>query len=219
MRDRRRKRSNIRPFTTDKQVVNFASEFVAGNLRRLRKDIRICRTADRNKSHAYFPALMACISFVDLLSGLYEGNVRDHRKPEFLRFTGRFFPQTYSRDTLSIFYVAMRHKLAHLSQPYVVTDTSAERGLSPPHKRVTWTVAVQRGKGKPAIEMISYPVGRTLARTPTPWPMPYDSRIVICLSQLTKDAAKAAKEYLSALRNDPVLIQNFRKCMNDFFPR
>ena len=47
-----------------------------------RKDTNICMTADKERHHAYFPALITCIAFSDFLSGLHAGNIKSHSLPE-----------------------------------------------------------------------------------------------------------------------------------------
>ena len=66
-------------FSSDAEVVKFAKAFLREHLERFRKDIGICLTRDKNKAHAYFPALISCISFADLLSGLYAGTLDKQR--------------------------------------------------------------------------------------------------------------------------------------------
>jgi len=65
----------VLPFSSDADVVRFAKAFLDNHIERFKKDIAICLTADQNNSHAYFPALMACIAFADLLSGLNAGKL------------------------------------------------------------------------------------------------------------------------------------------------
>jgi hypothetical protein len=55
--------------------MNFAKVFLDGHRERFRKDIAICLKPDANNSHAYFPALITCIAFLDFLSGLHAGKL------------------------------------------------------------------------------------------------------------------------------------------------
>jgi len=66
----------VLPFKTDADVVKFAKAFLDEHHERFRKDIDICLRPDA-KSHAYFPALITCIAFAELLSGLYAGKLDD----------------------------------------------------------------------------------------------------------------------------------------------
>ena len=65
----------VLPFACDAQVVRFAERFLDEHLDRFNKDIAICLKADAKKRHAYFPALITCIAFLDFLSGLFAGSL------------------------------------------------------------------------------------------------------------------------------------------------
>ena len=113
----------IKPFESDKDLTTFAGRFFRDHVRSFRKDIAICLTANANRSHAYFPALITCIGFLDLLSGLYAGDVEGHKLKELQNYAARFMDRTkYHPLHLSILYLVFRHKIAHLSFPYLVFD-------------------------------------------------------------------------------------------------
>ena len=48
----------IKPFKSDKDLTTFARSFFRDRVGTFRKDLRICLTADANRHHAYFPALI-----------------------------------------------------------------------------------------------------------------------------------------------------------------
>ena len=79
----------VLPFSSDAEVVKFAEAFLREHLERFRKDIGICLTRDKNKAHAYFPALISCISFADLLSGLYAGTLDGQGLKELKKLRGQ----------------------------------------------------------------------------------------------------------------------------------
>ena len=61
----------MQSFASDAELVKFARLFLKDRVGCFRKDVRVCMTADKEKrTHAYFPALITCIGFLDLLSGL-----------------------------------------------------------------------------------------------------------------------------------------------------
>src|SRR3979490_2112330 len=80
----------VLPFASDTDVVQFAKAFLDGHVERFRKDIAICLTRDAGKSHAYFPALITCIAFADLLSGLYAGKLDGHGLEELKNYVSQF---------------------------------------------------------------------------------------------------------------------------------
>ena len=65
---------SIAHFKTDEELVSFARKFFANRVETFRKDIAICMRPKR-RQHAYFPALIICIAFADLLSALYAGKL------------------------------------------------------------------------------------------------------------------------------------------------
>jgi hypothetical protein len=68
----------VLPFQSDAEVAEFAGKFLREHVERFDKDIAVCLRLwpDENGSHAYFPALITCIAFAELLSGLYAGDLR-----------------------------------------------------------------------------------------------------------------------------------------------
>ena len=66
----------IRKFESDTQRIRFANSFIEHRLYGFRKDIRACLTPDpRTDKHAYFPALITCIAMLELMGGLYKGDL------------------------------------------------------------------------------------------------------------------------------------------------
>lgn len=96
----------VLPFSSDAEVVKFAKAFLREHLERFRKDIRICLTPDKNEAHAYFPALISCISFADLLSGLYAGTLDKQGLNELKNYAGKFMGADYTPDRLDVLYVS-----------------------------------------------------------------------------------------------------------------
>ncbi len=100
----------IAPFATDQELISFARTFLSDRVASFRKDVAICLTADRKRHHAYFPALITCIGFVDLLSGLYAGRLEGHGLRELKAYASRFLSvANYSPLNLEVLYLAFRH--------------------------------------------------------------------------------------------------------------
>ena len=72
---------SIAHFKNDKELEAFAQKFFANRIETFCKDIAICRMPDARGEHAYFPALIICIAFAELLSGCYAGRL-EHVPPE-----------------------------------------------------------------------------------------------------------------------------------------
>jgi hypothetical protein len=114
-----------RPFKSDKELVKFARAFFRNHVESFSKDLAICMTRDARGHHAYFPALITCIAFADLMSGLHAGTLRHQGLKELKRYAGKFMKAEYTSDPrrLDILYEFLRHKIAHLAHPYAVFDT------------------------------------------------------------------------------------------------
>src|SRR5262249_42547153 len=98
--------------------------------------------------HAYFPALIICVAFADLLSGVYAGKVWP-RLSDLKIYAKRFMPAEYTSDPrrLDFLYEVLRHKVAHLAYPYPVFKFQG-RG-------VTW--AIHSSKPRPVIKVSNCP--------------------------------------------------------------
>jgi len=217
-----RRRPNVYKFRTPAQVVRFARVFVRQRTNDFKKNVDICLTARKTRlndvDHAYMPALMTCLSFLDLLSGLYAGKVRGHNDTHFLDFTRKFFPKgRYEEDHLRVLYIEFRHKLAHLAHPYFVLDAPPDPSVGT-RRLMAWTICA-RSRKKP-IEIIPHP-RKQLSVQPTPWDTYYDYRFKISVESLARDARKAtrgANGYLSKLAASPDLQDKFKACMRAFYP-
>jgi hypothetical protein len=133
----------VLPFSSDADVVQFAKAFLDKHLERFKKDIAICLKADAKKRHAYFPALMTCIGFLDFLSGLFAGKLEWQSLKELKNYAHHFMnSKEYTPDHLDVLYECFRHKVAHLALPYTVfdTDTKPKTFGSQPRRLITWTV-------------------------------------------------------------------------------
>jgi hypothetical protein len=211
----------IAHFKDDKELLAFARKFFANRVETFRKDIAICLTPNETGQHAYFPALIICIAFAELLSSLYAGTIADPKlkREQLKRYAKEFMlkPEYTDDDRLDILYEFLRHKVAHLAYPYVVFDTDAKavfRGR--PRRRVTWTI--HETEQRPAIKIIDYSTPRQLVRTPIPWPVWYDCRIEVSVRSLAIDIVWSIEGYLRELQTNLEAQQSFAKCMEFYFP-
>jgi hypothetical protein len=77
---------SIAYFASDEELVSFAQTFFRSRVETFRKDVAICMKPDALERHAYFPALIICIAFVELLSGLYAGKLEHNRLGELKQY-------------------------------------------------------------------------------------------------------------------------------------
>ena len=96
---------------------------------------------------AYFPALMSCISFADLLSGLYAGKLEGHALKELRNYASKFLGAEYTADRIDVLYECFRHKVAHLAQPYAVFDTQSKPKTFGSQGRGEWAKTAYSNSG------------------------------------------------------------------------
>jgi hypothetical protein len=210
----------IKPFRSDKEIITFARSFFREYVGSFRKDLRICLTADANRSHAYFPALITCIGFLDLLSGLYVGNIEGHSVSELKSYAARFMDRTkYHPLHLEILYLVFRHKIAHLSVPYLVFDTARRKEfVGQKHRRITWSV--HAGKRSSPIEVIDH-APKPFKRSLRPWDVSYSCRVHISVRTFQIDVTNSiygTTGYMQHLQSDLIARENFAKCMKVLYP-
>lgn len=206
---------SISPFSSHNKVLCFAKEFVLQRLDGFRKDTNICLTHGK---HAYFPALLTCISVLDLFSALYSNDFRKANLADLKKYAARFMDKKkYSTLNLEVLYVAFRHKLAHVSHPYFVLNTATHQQISK-SMRLTWNVAA--GWRELPIEIRPEP-GKHIVKALHPWMVPYDHRVFISIPHLRWDIIESAiglNGYLKALAKSPLLRSRFAKSMVEFYP-
>lgn len=132
----------IAPFRTDKELISLARKFFRDRIGPFRADVAICLTPDANGHRAEFPALITCTGFVELLSGLYAGNLESNGLANLQSYAARFMDTTkYDPLRLRVLYLVFRHKLAHLSFPHFVFDTVGRKEFQgQKQRRITWSV-------------------------------------------------------------------------------
>ena len=211
----------VLPFASDADVVQFAKAFLNEHLDRFNKDIAICLKADAEKRHAYFPALITCIAFLDFLSGLYAGTLERHSLKELKHYVRNFMdPSEYTEDRLNVLYELFRHKVAHLALPYAVfgTNTKPKTFGGQPRRLITWTV---RASGpRPPISIVSVIPPKHILKAVTPWSVSYDHIAVIGVRSFASDIIKSVPKYLRHLKKDKtkIALSRFKDCMNIYFP-
>jgi len=212
-------------FVTDRDVKRFAKAFLDNRFVTFKKDIAICLTAGptktKQKSHAYFPALITCIAFADLLSGLYAGKLKGHGLKELKDYTSKFMdPTVYTPDRLDVLYECFRHKVAHLAQPYAVFDTNPAKNKTfsgQPRRLITWTV--NASGPRPPIRIVPVNPRKQILKAVTPWEVLYDYRAIVNVRGLASDIVRSIPKYLRHLKTDSVARSHFRACMEICFPK
>ncbi len=204
----------------------FAEAFLRDRVRGLIKDTEICLTdtinpATSKKTCAYFPAFLTTIALLDFAAGLYSGTFKSSPWQAANGYRARFLPK-YDEAALCLIYVGFRHKVAHLTHPYIVFNTATkEKELGHLMKRrfVAWTF--DEGRGEQAILIDRYLQKRQITSHQTPRPVYYDTRVTVYLRTLRDDFIESilgSWGYLEAIRSDPSLQCKFDECMKQYFP-
>jgi hypothetical protein len=202
--------------------VKFAEAFLNNRLKTFDKDMAICLTPNARGEDAYFPALMICIAFADLISGLYAGTIRNHSLKELRQFAKKFMKAEYTSDRrrLDILYEGLRQKIAHLAYPYPVFDTVTKpktfKGQR--RRRVTWDV--HASKPGLAIEVVDLPKPKYLSKAPynPSWDVSYDCLITVSVLSFKTDIVSSISAYLRHLQSSRIAKERFAKCMfDDYF--
>jgi hypothetical protein len=214
----------VKHFSSDGELLRFARKFANRHVERFEKDIAICLTGKSWKSgqevtHAYFPALMACIGFMDFFSGLYCGTLKSPTLDDLKNYARRFLPPEYSDNSLTIFYHCFRHKIAHLAHPYDVLDTRKVPSLSnEPSMRVTWEVDEKPLSQSITLETLETP--QLLKDVPSGWDVTFDHRMHVSIPKLANDAIQSVcgdSGYLHELASNQDCRSKFEYCMNQYF--
>jgi len=207
-------------FSSDKELIEYARWFLRNRVNAFRKDVGMCMTANSKMEHAYFPALITCIGFLDFLSGLYAGKIEGHGFVELKDYIARFLSKDDYKH-LDLLYQMFRHKIAHIAYPYIVFDTRTKPKVfgTSKQRRVTWKVYAS--KRQQPIELTDFPNSQTRLKTKTPWPVPYDSRILISIRKFQADIINSIygpSGYLQCIKSEPTTRAYFEKYMKIYFP-
>jgi hypothetical protein len=198
----------------------YAKSFIQGRIATYKKDISICLTRDCHRSHAYMPGLMATVSLLELLSGLYVGKVKYIGLRGILEYAHKFLDgHQYTDDRIAVLYELFRNKIAHLSQPYGVFDSHdvAESCILRQHPRRWITWQINASDTKPSIQIL--PTPGTLTERP-PWPIQYSHKCKVSLRRLSIDiprSANATTGLLAHLRASSNGMTSLNKFMNNFY--
>lgn len=191
-------------FATDKDLLVFAEAFLEERKASLIRDTENCLNGT-----APFPAIIYCFSVIDLMGALSSGeatkdaNTSKIASDYMLNFMG------YTNDQVTMLQKVFRHKIVHLSQPLFVTKDGASK--------IAWEQHNDNRKEHLKIEIglveqdIQAPAG--IPTTLLTKPIRYNTTFTVSIKSLAEDICKSIDTYISALKNDTVLQQNFDKAL------
>lgn len=181
------------------------------------KDMKICLTpASRadgtGTTHAYFPALAACLSTLEYLAALARGNTNGIGWVQVAEFASGYMTQPdFDRDTVRVLFEAFRHPVAHRG---IATGIWVDRNPGPGHgRRIVWKLSA--GSARPACQ-VKAEAG--LITRDSPWPCAFSHRVHIHLKALAIEIREAATRYVQRVGADLQLQENFARCMRQLYP-
>jgi len=148
-------------------------------------------------------------SSADYITGTCEGRTRPTSS-----LPQAFGPRTYDEYLVNLLYIVFRHKLAHLSHPYVGFNTAKESKLNSRPMRLGWSITSDARKEP--IRVLKLKRAR-MPVLPIPWKLKVDHVVEISIQTLADDAIASTTSYFRALKADPHLQDKFRRCMNEFY--
>jgi hypothetical protein len=199
-------------------TAKFAPRFIEGRLVGFEKDMTICLTSfdspvSGKKTHAYFPALAACLATLEYFVALHRGNLKPAGWVQIAAFASRYLPQQdFDKETVRILFQAFRHPVAHRGiTTGIWVDQTPGIGKG---RRLAWMISA--GTKRPACQVIAE-IG--ILKKDPPWPTAYTHRVHIHLGALWRDICDGARLYAKEIAVDPKLQVRFDTCMQHLYPR
>ena len=209
--------------STNTDFLKFATEFLSIRMSALDKDIDHCLTAP----YAPFPAIIYCLSTIDLLGALYAGQaaskpVMKYKTPGLkkqrimqpkttknsVRYMKRFMH--YRLEAIRLLQNIFRHKLVHLAQPKpVIEDKKRIIAWRYYHKNMTRHLQLTRFKKPRPVKGI------------IPYSLHCNYGFKISISKLKDDivnsVSNSPNNYLNLLKTNKNLQINFRRAINEIY--
>ena len=203
---------------TPKEAQGFICDRTAG----FRKDIAICLQGIKRQyhdngalTHAYFPALMTCLSYWEFLAGVKAGNIKASGAPaikQVKKFRCDYMDATLYHDRMiDILWEGFRNKMAHLAHPYFIFDTQDK--VSGPRQRISWRVSEKVDDPHLWLEPKSY----TLQSAPAAYNATYDHLLHISLPQLKEHLMAAATAFAADLGSGKEPIDQFDRALRTMY--
>ncbi|WP_041280531.1 hypothetical protein [Desulfosudis oleivorans] len=116
----------MRKFKEQKELIQFARNFIEDRLNALSKDTQHCL----KEPYAPFPSILLCFSTIDMLGALYAGDASKKARTteQSKRYMKRFM--SYTNEQCEMLMEIFRHKIIHLAQPKAIIEYKG--------KKVTW---------------------------------------------------------------------------------
>lgn len=197
----------------------YAERFLKGRLKGFKKDIEICTkgymiSGKKSKTHAYMPALITCISYLEYMATLFTGNIQKlTAQSKVNQYSRKFLDQNiYSKEDIRILYKVFRNPIAHRGIPsgVIIDHKDNEK------RRITWKIYV-----RPEKSAISIQKKKGILQRDPPWDVPFNYRGIISIGRLWRDLIESVEGesgFIDCLKKDNIRLNNFFKIMKKLYP-
>jgi hypothetical protein len=202
----------VQIFPDTNELKRFARNFVTTRIETLQKDVNHCL----HPPYAPFPAILYCLSTIDLLGALLAGQAskRDPITRKTVNTTGNSMKYVrsfmgYTEDQTNLIFEIFRHKLVHLAQPKAV--------LSYKGKTICWQYEHDNTPLHLILQDLTPPQDYIIK---TGWLVKIDQVFTLGISQFVQDIRDSVLRhggYLDRLENVFILLINFRKAIEEAF--
>jgi hypothetical protein len=217
------KKYNIRnTLQNNTALVQFANAFLLNKMDALEKDVDHCLISP----YAPFPAIIFCLSTIDLLGALYAGEaapklVRRRKgagrklitvQPKTTRNSARYMKRFmgYSTESIRLLQSIFRHKLVHLAQPKpAIEDKTRVIAWRYYHKNRTKHLKLSKFRNPRRVKGL------------TPYSLHCNYGFKISISRLREDIRASVfatpTSYFNLLTHDKIRQRNFRRAINEIY--
>jgi hypothetical protein len=193
-------------FPDKNELKKFARNFVRNRIISLNKDVNHCLQSP----YAPFPAILYCLSTVDLLGALYSGQAgKDaHTTANSKKYMQEFM--NYTSEQASFLTDIFRHKLVHLAQPKAVI-------LDSDGNFVSWQYFHENSERHLLLEKAAEGLK---VQIKSDWEIAINKVFNIGILQLVdaiKDSVERPNGYLDKLENIDHIQNNFSKALGEIY--
>lgn len=186
-------------------LIGYARIVIQGKIDALQNDVGLCLTGIKGQYQpAPFTALLACFSFLDLLSAFYGGNASTlaSTTANVKNFLKTYF--SYSEDQRDLLLSMYRHKLVHLFQPGNVIEYK--------HHTYSWRIH----HSEQSMHLKIWPSTKLINPAPSVR-IKLDYIFSISIQDLMNEMITSSSKYLTDLETNPDLQTKFEKAIEQIF--
>ncbi len=193
-------------FPDPHELKRFAINFIRTRLESMKKDVDHCLSGKL----APFPAVLYCLSTLDLLGALYSGQAKKrdpvtHKSVDTKTNSKKYMIElmNYTEEQATLIIEIFRHKLVHLAQPNPVFSYNG--------RTISWVYYHANPEKHLLLE--DFPPG-TAFIVKSDWKITVNQCFNISISQLVQDIVNSVENHgglLDKLENDSIVVQTHVK--------